>query len=648
MRHIVVGTAGHVDHGKTALVRALTGIDTDRLKEEKERGITIELGFAFLKTAGGQTLGVVDVPGHERFIRNMVAGAAGIDLVVLVIAADEGVMPQTREHLAICTFLGIRRGLVALTKIDMVDRDWLDLVTEDIRQFLQGTFLAGAPVLPVSALTGEGVPDLLAAIEQTASTVEEDPDAGLFRLPVDRVFTMRGFGTVVTGTVVTGRIATGEEVVFLPPGQKARIRGIQVHNEAVQAAEAGQRAAINLQGVDRDVVERGEVLARPGTIEPTRRIDTAFQYLAGQEKKLKNRSLVRFHTGTSETMARILLLTGDSELAPGREAPVQFYLDHPVVALAGDRFVIRSYSPVTTLGGGTILDPLARKHKSHKENILRDFDLLAAGDEAERVSVILERSGFAGAALKELVARTGLSETVLRKVLERLLTDRRAVLMDREDWRAVSRTAHEDVQQRILRTVAAYHEKNPLKEGIPREELRSTAGSYIPPKLFATALRDLEKTGRLLAERDTVRQAEHRVDWQGSQEDLRGEILQLYLEAGYAPPTVREFSERFRERKREADKILGVLIQEGSLVRINEDLHFHRDVLARLREDYRAFLRKAGKANPTDFKDLTGLSRKFIIPLMEYFDQAKLTIRVGDHRVLREREKDDRPADGTR
>ncbi|MGV8081697.1 MAG: selenocysteine-specific translation elongation factor [Syntrophales bacterium] len=647
MRHIVVGTAGHVDHGKTALVRTLTGIDTDRLKEEKQRGITIELGFAFLKTGSGQTLGVVDVPGHERFIRNMVAGAAGIDLVILVIAADEGVMPQTREHLAICTFLGIRRGLVALTKIDMVDRDWLELVTEDIRQFLQGTFLEGSPVIPVSALTGEGIPDILASIETVAAAVEEETDAGLFRLPVDRVFTMRGFGTVVTGTVATGRVSVGEEVVLLPPGQKARVRGIQVHNETVPEAEAGQRAAINLQGLDRDAVERGEVLARPGTIEPTRRIDTVFQYLAGQEKKLKNRTLVRFHTGTSETMARVLLPEG-GDLAPGRQAHVQFYLENPVVALAGDRYVIRSYSPVTTLGGGTILDPLARKHKAHGEKGLRDFDILAAGDEAERVSVILDRSGFGGATLNEMVVRTGLPEAALRKILEKLFTDRRAILMDREEWRAVSRTAHDDVQERILRTVRTYHEKNPLKEGIPREELRSTAGSYIPVKLFGSALRDLEKAGRLVAERDTVRLEEHRVDWKGSQEDLRGEILQIYQEAGYAPPTVREFAERFRDRKREADKILGVLIQEGILVRINEDLHFHRDALARLREDYRAFLRKAGKANPTDFKDLTGLSRKFIIPLMEYFDQAKLTIRVGDHRVLREREKDDGSQSGPR
>ncbi len=556
-------------------------------------------------------------------------------------------MPQTREHLAICTFLGIRRGLVALTKIDMVDRDWLELVTEDIRQFLQGTFLEGSPVIPVSALTGEGIPDILASIETVAAAVEEETDAGLFRLPVDRVFTMRGFGTVVTGTVATGRVSVGEEVVLLPPGQKARVRGIQVHNETVPEAEAGQRAAINLQGLDRDAVERGEVLARPGTIEPTRRIDTVFQYLAGQEKKLKNRTLVRFHTGTSETMARVLLPEG-GDLAPGRQAHVQFYLENPVVALAGDRYVIRSYSPVTTLGGGTILDPLARKHKAHGEKGLRDFDILAAGDEAERVSVILDRSGFGGATLNEMVVRTGLPEAALRKILEKLFTDRRAILMDREEWRAVSRTAHDDVQERILRTVRTYHEKNPLKEGIPREELRSTAGSYIPVKLFGSALRDLEKAGRLVAERDTVRLEEHRVDWKGSQEDLRGEILQIYQEAGYAPPTVREFAERFRDRKREADKILGVLIQEGILVRINEDLHFHRDALARLREDYRAFLRKAGKANPTDFKDLTGLSRKFIIPLMEYFDQAKLTIRVGDHRVLREREKDDGSQSGPR
>ncbi len=362
MKHFVLGTAGHVDHGKTALIKALTGIDTDRLKEEKERGITIELGFASLHLPSGQTLGIVDVPGHEKFIKNMVSGAAGIDLVMMVIAADEGIMPQTKEHLHICSLLGISKGIVALTKIDLVEKDWLELVKSEISEFLQGTFLEGAPIVPVSAVKEEGLADLIEALEATVSNIPEKADSGIFRLPVDRVFTMKGFGTVVTGTLVSDRIKSGEEIQILPEEITSRIRGIQVHNQPVEEAWAGQRTAINLQGIEKSAIKRGDVLARPETVRPSQRLDVFVEFLSSNSKNLKNRTLVRLHTGTSEIIARVILLEKD-EIAPGQKAFAQLVLANKDVVVAGDRFVLRSYSPITTIGGGQIIDPLPAKHK---------------------------------------------------------------------------------------------------------------------------------------------------------------------------------------------------------------------------------------------------------------------------------------------
>ncbi|MDO8785675.1 MAG: selenocysteine-specific translation elongation factor, partial [Syntrophales bacterium] len=410
MKHIILGTAGHVDHGKTALIRALTGIDTDRLKEEKERGITIDLGFASLSLESGQKLGIVDVPGHERFVKNMVAGAAGIDIVALAIAADEGVMPQTREHLHICSLLGIKRGLVALTKIDLVDEDWLELVTDDVSKFLKGTFLESSPIAPLSALTGAGLPEFLAALDLISSEMEGEYDTGVFRLPIDRVFTMKGFGTVVTGALTSGQVKVAEGVEILPKKLTAKIRGIQVHNQNVTMGEAGQRIAINLQGVEKAIISRGEVLARPETLEASSRLDVHFEYLASAGKKLKNRTLVRFHAGTSEIIARLILLDRD-EIEPGEKTYAQLVLGSPAVTMARDRFVIRSYSPVTTIGGGMIIDPLPKKQKRYAEKALHECSLLHEGTFEERTRTIIERAGFEGINIQRLVMRTGIHQS---------------------------------------------------------------------------------------------------------------------------------------------------------------------------------------------------------------------------------------------
>ena len=636
MKHVIIGTAGHVDHGKTALIKALTGIDTDRLKEEKERGISIELGFASLVLPHGQSFGIVDVPGHEKFIKNMVSGAAGIDMVILVIAADEGVMPQTREHLNICSLLGIQRGLVALTKMDMVDEEWLYLVNEDVHEFLKGTFLEAAPVVPVSSLTGAGLNELLDALGRVASEIKEEADAGIFRLPVDRVFTMKGFGTVITGTLISGDVKIGEEVEILPTGIIAKVRGIQVHNQSAAMAEAGQRTAVNLQGVEKATISRGDVLSRPHMLKPTNRLDVVVEYLSHNDRKLKNRTLVRFHAGTNEVIGRTILLDRE-EMEPGGRGYAQLILESPIVAVSGDRFVIRSYSPVTTIGGGIIIDPLPKKHKRHSEKVLLECDLLHRGTDSERAALIIERSGIAGMELLELVIRTGIHQNRLKEILKELSSAKKIVILDVDESRCIFSPVYENLQRQILRDVQAYHERHPLREGMVKEELRNATGQYVSPRLFNMALKDLERKGTLVSERENLRIPGHRVDLKGDLDDLRNRMENIYSESGLTPPTLKEVMEKFADRKNQLESVLNVMLKEGTLTKINEDLYFHKEILLKLRENYKNLLLREGKATPASFKELTGLSRKFIIPLMEYFDITKLTIRAGDHRILREK-----------
>ena len=636
MQHFVLGTTGHVDHGKTALIKALTGVDTDRLKEEKKRGITIELGFASLALPSGQTLGIVDVPGHEKFIKNMVSGAAGIDLVMMVIAADEGIMPQTKEHLHICSLLGISKGIVALTKIDLVEKEWLELVKSEITEFLQGTFLEGAPILPVSAVKQEGLTDLIKAIDATVSKISEKADDGIFRLPVDRVFTMKGFGTVVTGTLVSDHIKVGEEIEILPGDITARIRGIQVHNQTVEDAWAGQRTAINLQGVEKSAIERGNVLVRPKTVWPSQRLDVFVEFLASNSKSLKNRALVRLHTGTSEIIARITLLDKD-ELAPGQKAFAQLILANKDVIVAGDRFVLRSYSPITTIGGGQIIDPLPLKHKRQNEKIIADLNILQSGSLPEKISVIMERTGFSGINLRGLNFRLGVNMKKIREALDNLFSGRKAILLDSDDITVISAYFYNQLEELIGKNIATYHQKNPLQEGISKEQLKETIGRSISAKLFNLALRNLGKKETIVSDKDNVRLAGHQVQLAGDLDSLRHDIARIYKEAGLTPPSLTDVVNAFKDQKVNAQNIIKLMLKDGDLIKINEDMCFSSGALSKLRDDYKAMLAKDGKATPATFKDLTGLSRKYIIPLMEYFDVNKLTVRVGDHRILREK-----------
>jgi selenocysteine-specific elongation factor len=636
MQHFVLGTAGHVDHGKTSLIKALTGVDTDRLKEEKERGITIELGFASLTLPSGPTLGIVDVPGHEKFIKHMVAGAAGIDLVLMVIAADEGVMPQTKEHLQICSLLGITTGLVALTKIDLVEQDWLELVRSEISDYLTGTFLAGAPIIAVSAVKETGVRELLAEIDRVAAQLSEKTDDGIFRLPVDRIFTMKGFGTVVTGTLISDRIRTGEDISILPEGTAARIRGLQVHNEPVEEAFSGQRTAVNLQGVEKSTLERGDVLVRPQTVWPTQRLDVFFEYLSSNSRKLKNRALVRLHTGTTEIMTRIILLDAD-ELAPGEKSFAQLILADEDVVVAGDHFVLRSYSPVTTIGGGRILDPLPVKHKRHQEKVLDDLRTLQNGALPERLTVLLERAGWNGANARMLAFRAGVHVKKVRDTLEKLFSSRQAILLAGEDALSLSARLFGQLEEMLTSSLKAYHRNNPLMEGISKEELKAALPAAVSAKLFNMVLAGLTKKGAVAGDKESVRLATHTVQLAGEEDELRQSIASTYAQAGLAPPSLTEVINGFSDGKAKAQNIVKLMLKEGELIKINEDLCFARGVLEKLREDYRAQLLRDGQATPATFKDLTGLSRKYIIPLMEYFDLSKLTVRVGDHRILREK-----------
>jgi selenocysteine-specific elongation factor len=634
VKQIILGTAGHIDHGKTSLIKAVSGIDTDRLKEEKQRGITIELGFAALDLPDGQHVGIVDVPGHEKFVKNMVAGATGIDIVAMVIAADEGVMPQTREHMEICTLLGVQHGFVVLTKIDMVDEEWLELAKDDIRTFTQGTFLADRPIVPVSSVTGEGIPQFIETLQAICREVPERKQTGLFRLPVDRVFTMKGFGTVITGSLVSGKIAVGETIMIYPSLTKSKVRGIQVHNQSVNEALAGQRTAINFQGLDIAAVNRGDVLARPDTLSPSYMADLAFHYLASAPKPIKNRTRIRFHTGTSEIMGNLILLDCE-ELPPGASAAIQVRLDTPVALVKEDRYVIRSYSPVRTIGGGQVLNPIPAKHKRFRTEISDGLNALAEMPPEEVIGFHARQAGFQGAEYSELRLVTNLPDKKLEAAISALLSRRDLIMVDRDRRLYVHADTYAYLRQLVLDQLAAYHAKNPLRAGMPREELRSKFPRQINPKLAPLVLNQMVKNEELAAEDDVIRLAGHKVSLAGDQSQLREKILQAYVRGGIMPPYFKEICQSLQVAPREARDVLQLLVEDKQLVKVKEDLYFQQAAIDDLRERLVAFLRDKGAITTPEFKDMTGASRKYVIPLAEYFDAVNVTIRVGDTRQLR-------------
>lgn len=633
MKQIILGTAGHIDHGKTSLVKALTGIDTDRLKEEKERGITIELGFAYLDLPNGQRLGIIDVPGHERFIKHMVAGASTIDLVALIIAADEGVMPQTREHLDICSLLGIKKGLVALTKIDMVEEDWLDLVQEDIKAFLTGTFLEGALILPVSSTTGQGIPELVSVLERLSTEVEERSSAGIFRLPVDRVFTMRGFGTVVTGTAISGSLSVGDQVTLYPQEIQAKVRGIQVHNQDTEQVRAGLRTAINLQGIEKATVNRGDVVASAMSLYSARLLDIQLRLLKSAQRPLKHRSQIRFHGGTNEILGRVILLEGE-EIKPGESQFCQLRLAEPVALLPGDLAVIRSYSPVQTIGGAEVLNVIPGKHKRFNPDVMEQLGILQSSSDSEKVALQVLLAGAMGMSRQNLGRVLALPPKKLDDLLKELLSHRVLIQWDKENKMMIHHLELSKLNQVIEQELKGYHKTNPLKQGLPKEELKSRLPQIRETKLFNFLLNQLAEQKILVQEKELVRLIDHKVQLKEDQQVVRDALEKVYRQSGLQPPYFKELMEQFPKGQPRA--VLELMVKEGKLVKVKEDLYFHKEAIEGLKKKMIQWLKEKGELTTPEFKDLTQTSRKYTIPLLEYFDALQVTLRVEDKRFLRE------------
>jgi selenocysteine-specific elongation factor len=633
MKHVILGTAGHIDHGKTALVKALTGVDTDRLKEEKERGITIELGFTFLDLPSGTRLGIVDVPGHERFVKHMVAGAWGIDLVALVIAADEGVMPQTREHLDICSLLKVKRGLVVLTKIDLVESEFLDLVREEVKDVVHGTFLRDAPILPVSSVTGEGISDLVQAIDRLSEEIEEKSSEGLVRLPIDRVFVMKGFGTVVTGTMVSGSLSVGETVEILPSGLKGKIRNMQVYNQAVETAFAGQRTAVNLQGIETAGVERGNVLVRPDTLVSTQILDAWFEYLTNAPRPLKHRARLRFHVGTNLTIASVFLLEHE-DLKPGDEGFVQVRLDRPILALPQDHFVIRDPSAVQTLGGGVVLDPHPFRHKRHSKSVIADLRVLKEGNGEAVLRHHILRSEIAGTTQEALLNRVALSPKETLRLLRKMRDQKEIRVIDTERMKVIDVRQYARLREMTLSQLGEFHQRFPMKSGLAKEELRTKLPKEMDVKLFQTLLNELAESKEVVMEKDKLMLPGHRI----ASDDEKGLFRQTeeaLRKADLQPPSSKELADEWSADEKEVQEVLEHLAHKGVLIKIRSGMYFHREGIEHLKGKLVDHFKRSRELTTPQFKEITGVSRKFTIPLIEYFDQIRFTLRLGDKRILR-------------
>ena len=636
MKHLILGTAGHIDHGKTSLVKALTGIDTDRLKEEKARGITIELGFAHLELPGGIRFGIVDVPGHERFVRAMVAGVGGMDLVMLVIAADEGIMPQTREHLDILRLLGVKRGLVVLTKRDLVEREWLELVTEEVRDFVAGSFLEGASIVPLSSRSGEGLDELRAELVRLADLADEKRREGSFRLPVDRVFTVAGFGTVVTGTLLSGEIQVGDELELLPSGREGRVRGIQAHGEKSEQGQAGQRLAVNIQGIDLDHAHRGDVVVPRGVFRATRAVDVRLDYLASAPRELKHRATLRLHSATCEVPAQVILLDRDT-LQPGESAYVQLRLKEPALLLSGDSYILRISAPATTVGGGIVLDPFPPRRRRRSSEALELLEAFGHEEHQRTITLIIAQSLLSGITFDEILLRSGCTRKAVEAVLAALLSSGAVLQVIREPRMFLARGAFEALKKGLVDDLKAFLDANPFKEGMGKEELKTRLPKRSDQRFFTPLLSALERDGMVVPDRDIVRLSGKVVRKNALVDNLTGKISLFLQEGGIEPPTVREVMERFRCDEKAVRDNLALLVRSGEVARISSDLFYSAEALNGLREKLVAHLREKGEITPPEYRELTGLSRKFLIPLLEYFDSEKLTIRVGDKRVARKR-----------
>jgi selenocysteine-specific elongation factor len=627
-RHVILGTAGHIDHGKTSLVKTLTGVDTDRLPEEKARGMTIDLGFAHL----GESATIIDVPGHEKFIKNMVAGVSTIDLVLFVIAADDGIMPQTREHLEICQLLQVRRGLVALTKKDLVEPDWLELVQEDIRQLLKGTFLENVPIIPISNVTGEGIAELRQAMEEIIAALPPRQDRGVFWMPVDRSFSMKGFGTVVTGSVLAGQINVGEALEILPSQKSTRVRSLQRHGREVHSVQIGDRAAINLMGITTEEIGRGDVLTVPNYFHPTQRANCRLQLLASAPAPLKNRSRIRVHLGTAEVMARVIPI-GVAEIAPGQSGYAHLIFETPVAARRLEPLVIRRYSPPRTIGGGVVLDAEAPPFHRRDTGLLQKLKALEKEDPQELLTAQFLLPGRYVATIDQLAAETGGRKDELQKLVQILVQSQNVLAVGKRGY--LHRQRLESLWHQLENLLREHHQKNPIRLGIRKAELSGLIPALADPALLNFFIEHYKTSGKIKEVEAHIALAEHEIHLTAPQQALRDKVAETLYERAYAPFSPAELAEKFSVTEREIDDILSVLLLQKEIVRLEEGIFMHRRRLAEAQKRVVDYLRQNREITVSQFKELVeNTSRKFAVPLMQYFDAAGITERQGDVRVL--------------
>lgn len=637
---IVIGTAGHIDHGKTSLVQILTGINCDKLSEEKRRGITIDLGFAYYVSPTGEKLSIIDVPGHEKFIKNMVAGASGIDVVMLVIAADEGVMPQTKEHIEICSLLGIKHGFIVLTKTDIVDKEWLEVIKEDIKLFLKNTFLHNTPILQVSSTTGEGIKNLKTHLNHYLSIPHSKQKTDIFRLPIDRVFTIKGHGTVVTGTIASGSIATGEAITILPSNKKTKVKQIQYHGNIVETAYAGQRTAINLHGINTSEVKRGDILAHPDTLVLSTRWLISLTCLPSSPRPLKHCSEVHLHHGTQEILAQLYFFNKNS-LAPGETILCEIRLKKPLVGIFGDHVVIRTFSPLQTVAGGSIVNPIASPISRHTitDHTIDTLLSLPSATEEELVKKQIEFLDATGIYLTTLSIVTNIEHNRLLSILTSFIERGIIICFDKENYGYLSVNTMKTLVEQCLVAITNFHKKNPIKQGIEQGTFFTNYkiwGKILPHKLIGFIIKQLIQKGNLTSEGNYIYLPSHTISLSFEQQHLYDNILKLYIEAGYTPPKLSNILTTLNSTIKQATPIITLLLERKALTHITEDMYYSTQAIKKLKSILQNWFNSHKELDISTFKELSGgLPRKYSIPLLEYFDKEKLTIRIGDKRQLR-------------
>jgi len=634
MKHIIVGTAGHIDHGKTTLIKALTGRNTDRLKEEQKRGISIELGFTYFDLPSGNRVGIIDVPGHEKFIKNMLAGVVGIDIVMLVIAADEGVMPQTVEHLAIMDLMGIKKGFIVLTKTDLVDEEWIEMIKEDIRKEVKGTFLENAPIVPVSSTEKKGVDEVVQLIERLSNEVENIDIDDTPRLPVDRVFSIQGFGTIVTGTLLSGTFKLGDEVQIFPGNTIGRIRSMQVHGNDTQIAYAGQRVAINIAGVKKEDIERGDVIAPKNSMKETSMIDVKIKILDNIEHIIENRARLRLYIGTKEVLCRIVILNKE-ELNPGDEAFAQLRLEEKIVAKRGDRFILRFYSPMYTIGGGKILEPNPSKKKRFDPKAIAELEIKEKGQSEDIIEKIILDNSRKFPTIKEISTNTAMLEDKVKKDVEALINKGKVILFElTKDLYVIHRDYFDSLTNEILNYLNTYHKKYPLRIGVLKEEVRSKYLGNAKPIVGEKFLDLIEEKGLVEQHKDKISIKGFKVEYNEIQLKIRDNMIKIFKDKGFIPPKKEEIIKESCSNYEEGEEVFNSLLEKGDIVKLNEEVYMYKDIYENALEVAKEYIRQNGYLTVAEYRDQLNTNRKVALALLEYFDMLKITKREGDKRKL--------------